>query len=809
MNPQFGRARLEGNRAARRVMRRLIGPDARWRQNMSDDTRERLREVRRKLPTRLVETIDRNAGARVVPPDVAARAAGAAPLKSTRPHVPDTPVRLWVAPANFAGQGYQWAQALQRHCDGVGAASMAVVGPLRFPVDYEVEPQTYQSIGWQREQERYLAGYTHVLIEAERPVLGTLYGRTCEGEIPRLRAAGLTVGLISHGSDLRDPARHVATFRFSPFDDPTDPVTKTLQARAEANRALLASFDGPVFVSTPDLLDDAPHATWCPGVVDPTRWASDWPVLARPVPVVVHIPSNGKLKGSSYIDPVMRALEAAGRIRYHRPEGLDREGVLRAYQEADIVVDQLVMGLYGVAAVEAMAAGRVVVAFVGDRVRDRIRTAVGLEVPIVEADPLTLRSVVEGLLDDRDRAREAAAAGPAYVRSVHDGRYSAQVLSALTGTPLADTPEPGAATVATPVAPVRPDPPTEPIKLFVGPANFAGQGTLWARAAARHLDGVGARSMGLTNPVFTFEVDYDVPPEVYADPDWMLRQERYLTSEYTHVLIEACRPLTGRRYGRHAAGEIPVLRRAGLTVGLIAHGSDVRIPDVHVTTTKWSPFADTAWEAVPILQASATLNARTMNEYDGPTFVSTPDLLDFVPAATWCPVVVDPDRWASAYPVLEREVPVVAHAPSASRFKGSELIDPILADLAERGRIEYRRITGVPPAQMPEVYRDADIVLDQFVLGSYGVAACEAMAAGRVVVGHNTDAVRSRVRADSGVALPIVEADPDSIVEVLEGLLADRDSARAMAGAGVEFVRRLHDGAWSARVLGERFLRMP
>ncbi len=252
-----------------------------------------------------------------------------------------------------------------------------------------------------------------------------------------------------------------------------------------------------------------------------------------------------------------------------------------------------------------------------------------------------------------------------------------------------------------------------------------------------------------------------------------------------------------------------MLRRAGLRVALIAHGSDVRIPDVHTATTRWSPFTDTTWEAVPILQASATLNARTMNEYDGPTFVSTPDLLDFVPGARWCPVVVTPQRWASEHPVLEREVPVVVHAPSASRFKGSELIDPLLSELAAAGRIDYRRVTGVPPAQMPQIYGDADIVLDQFVLGSYGVAACEAMAAGRVVVGHVTDAVRARVRADSGVALPIVEADPDSIVAVIDGLLADRDAARAMAGAGVEFVGRLHDGAWSAKILGESFLTLP
>jgi glycosyltransferase involved in cell wall biosynthesis len=105
------------------------------------------------------------------------------------------------------------------------------------------------------------------------------------------------------------------------------------------------------------------------------------------------------------------------------------------YKGADIVIDQFTMGLYGVAACEAMAAGRIVVSFVGDTVRARAREITGREVPIVEATPATLVEVLEKILDDRDAARDAAAAGPSYVRENHDGRRSAAALAPfLTGT---------------------------------------------------------------------------------------------------------------------------------------------------------------------------------------------------------------------------------------------------------------------------------------------------------------------------------------------------------------------------------------
>jgi len=98
---------------------------------------------------------------------------------------------------------------------------------------------------------------------------------------------------------------------------------------------------------------------------------------------------------------------------------------------------------------------------------------------------------------------------------------------------------------------------------------------------------------------------------------------------------------------------------------------------------------------------------------------------------------------------------------------------------------------------MPSQLAQADIVLDQFSLGSYGVLAAQAKAAGRVVVGHVTQEVRSLCPGD----LPIVEATPDHLVEVIRGLLTDRDVAVASAHAARRYVADVHSGERSAQVL--------
>lgn len=350
--------------------------------------------------------------------------------------------------------------------------------------------------------------------------------------------------------------------------------------------------------------------------------------------------------------------------------------------------------------------------------------------------------------------------------------------------------------------PVPPPAPRTPVRLYVAPANFAGQGFRWARAAER-LPGVGAVSMAFERPQdFRFPVDDAVPVAVYATSLRWQRRQRTHVDGFSHVVIEAGRPLFGAR--SDAFDEALALHARGSGVALLFHGSDIRLPSRHADATPWSPFAD--WDLAPRLAEGATRNAAGVARVrthapNVPVFVSTPDLLLDVPDATWLPVVVDPEAWRSEVPPLARAVPVVVHAPSNPVVKGSDLIAPTLERLHAEGVVEYRRIAGVPAAQMPALYRDADVVLDQFRIGNYGVAACEAMAAGRLVVSHVTAQVRDHVRASSGKDLPVVEATPDTIEAVLRDVVARRDHYVAVAQAGPGFVADLHDGATSARVL--------
>lgn len=338
-------------------------------------------------------------------------------------------------------------------------------------------------------------------------------------------------------------------------------------------------------------------------------------------------------------------------------------------------------------------------------------------------------------------------------------------------------------------------------RLLIGPANSAGQGYLWARAIERELPGVGVVAMGTVPPgaVFGFSVDQAVPVEQYRwSPDWS-RAQRTAAMRFTHILAESGRPLFGDA-GHSPFAELDALRSAGVRVGLVFHGSDLRSPSRHADGSAWSPYRE-PWSIAPLLELRVRENLALVERLGEPAFVTTPDLLDELPDAEWLPVVIDPAAWSSSTPPLTRDRVVVAHAPSNPRMKGTALIEPVLHRLETEGVIERAPFERVPSTEMPARYARVDVVLDQFRIGAYGVAAVEALAAGRLVVANVTPAVRDRISTLSGRELPIEQADPATLEGVLRAIAADPAAYRERAARGPAFAEQVHGGAYSARVL--------
>jgi O-antigen/teichoic acid export membrane protein len=133
--------------------------------------------------------------------------------------------------------------------------------------------------------------------------------------------------------------------------------------------------------------------------------------------VVVHAPSSRRRKGT---DHVLRACEGLD-VELRIVEGLHHDEALARYRDADIVVDQLNAGWYGLFAIECMALGKPVVTFLHDEAVRRTEEAYGLTVPLVNATHETLHERLAELVAMGPGERgELGRAARAYVERVQD-----------------------------------------------------------------------------------------------------------------------------------------------------------------------------------------------------------------------------------------------------------------------------------------------------------------------------------------------------------------------------------------------------
>jgi glycosyltransferase involved in cell wall biosynthesis len=168
----------------------------------------------------------------------------------------------------------------------------------------------------------------------------------------------------------------------------------------------------------------APRGPWPEyDVVPPAIVLDDWhPSPTEPGETlrVAHAPSKRAVKGTESVLAAVESLRKRGTpIELDLIEGVpNREARLR-YQAADVVIDQLRVGWYGMFAIESMALAKPVVVHLDEQAAAETAEAFGLELPLVRADETSLEDVLAGLVEARAGLPELGRRSREYVERVH------------------------------------------------------------------------------------------------------------------------------------------------------------------------------------------------------------------------------------------------------------------------------------------------------------------------------------------------------------------------------------------------------
>lgn len=234
------------------------------------------------------------------------------------------------------------------------------------------------------------------------------------------------------GSDIRNEAYlkekndHLAAYLRGEYQLKTpvsSPIQQKLIAQARKNATVL-------LVSTPDLLQILPEAKYVPVFLDFGHFIyadSRKTSVTRKVVSILHSPSATKTKGSGHLDRVFTNLKHTfgGSVELITPVSelktiktypTTRYDLLNRMAESDIVIDQLVIGWYGLKAVEAWMLDCEVICFIEDELVQFLPE----NAPLTNATVLNVESRLQELIREILSGKQRESSKKAYVEQHHN-----------------------------------------------------------------------------------------------------------------------------------------------------------------------------------------------------------------------------------------------------------------------------------------------------------------------------------------------------------------------------------------------------
>ena len=288
-------------------------------------------------------------------------------------------------PVNFAGIGWTNVQALRRK--GIDARLVVFNAHPAHP-EADVDLRLPDGPLWRRQALQFRA-LAKLLPTTD--VFHFYFGLTLvpkRAQFPILRAARKKSVLHFVGSDIRGKSPDELAFG------------------RLADAQIIGSYDAARWV---------PEAEVVPPGIDLSA-IEPVPPRADGLVRVAHAALSRSRKGS---DLIVAACSELG-LELDLIENVRHDEVGPRLAQADIVVDQLNSGWYGLFAIEAMAYGKPIVGYIHDEAAARTAAAFGAEVPIVRTTKETLADDLRTIAASSEERRARGAASRAYVERVHD-----------------------------------------------------------------------------------------------------------------------------------------------------------------------------------------------------------------------------------------------------------------------------------------------------------------------------------------------------------------------------------------------------
>ena len=330
----------------------------------------------------------------------------------------NSPLRILQLPVGGAGQPGTFARELNK--SGVNAQSLEI-GRNKYSYRSDFCIDDVRSLDdFSNLYEKHLKHYDIFHFHARTLMYKIHYPYPTGLDLLILRASGKKIFFHFRGSELRMASVFRKACPYHYVDENPDKISVNyLEPEQTIFSEYINSTCHGVFVTDPELKTYLPQAIIMPRVIDLGEW-NFVGIKKTNVIKVVHAPSRRIVKGTDEILSAIEKLQSEGiAIEFRLIENMTNKEARDNYMWADVVIDQLRIGWYGVLAVEAMALGKAVVSYV----RDDLKHNLPFPFPLVIANVSNIYEVLRDLASNSDQIEQIGLRGRKYVEQYHNTQH--------------------------------------------------------------------------------------------------------------------------------------------------------------------------------------------------------------------------------------------------------------------------------------------------------------------------------------------------------------------------------------------------
>lgn len=332
------------------------------------------------------------------------------------------------------------------------------------------------------------------------------------------------------------------------------------------------------------------------------------------------------------------------------------------------------------------------------------------------------------------------------------------------------------------------------MKVLHAPENIGGQASIIAKAQ---------RGLGIESDVLIFDQSYlnyecDINLSLAEKPKAIALFVKVINFikclfKYDVFHFHFARSLLPRNL------DLPILKLFKKKIVMHYWGSDIRQLDI---AKRYKYHYAREMEIDPKREERKRKRIKWINKFADATIVGDYELLAYSPNSFISAIAIDLSKIDFKKDDFnEGKKFKIVHSPTNKLIKGTKYVLEAVEKLKREGYdFEFILVENKPHDAALKIYEDADIIVDQLLVGSFGLFAVECMGMGKPVLCHiREDIIKYHPN------LPILNTNPDNLYDNLKLLIEKTQLRRELREKGRRYVEEVHDSKKVAKRIIELY----